>query len=417
LQIDLSAIPSTSYRQPVASEHREAKAAFLVVFLAILTCVQGIRVSDVPVPFALLFSIFYLCVYRPPIPSAAPRIYALVISYLLIVSTRNALSDTGSVRDFLYIGICFTNLAITVVLFDLFRAVGAKTVGVALAIVALFEVALQLLEYSDIGGFNKIMAPALRFWAEQTNSQVFIGSEALADRAPGTFGAPTGAGLALYLIIRGAAIVLRRRRVIYLSIIPIIIGGARSALIVFLLWEVFAHSLLYWRRNFAFAMTGVLFLLAAIVTLIAFPSLITKVFLFRAFDVLPEQFAAGFSVVNRLRSIDWAFEHWQQFVTFGGITSAEMTAQTVWQGSTVDSELILRSLQFGFTGFICLLISNVWTGIFWRNPDSWFILFFALISSLTNAMFTDFVLFPFVIIYCLCIDIDQDSSSRVATAP
>jgi hypothetical protein len=403
----LLAISLTPYRHPIASEQRDVKTAFLVVFLAILTCVQGIRVSDVPVPFALFFSIFYIVVFRPPIPVAAPRIYAIVISYLLVVSSRNALSDTGSVRDFLYIGICITSMAITVALFDIFRAVEAKRVGIALTITALFEVTLQFLEYLDVGGFNNIMAPVLKFWASQTNSEVFILSAALADRAPGTFGAPTGAGLALYLIIRGAAIVLRRRRLIYLSIIPIIIGGARSALVAFLIWEVFAQSLFYWRRNVALAMTGYALLFMGILALVAFPHLISSIFLFRSFDVLPGQFAEGFSVVNRLRSIQWAFQHWQQFVTFGGITGTELANQTSWQGSGIDSELILRSLQFGFTGFICLLVSNVWTGIFWRNPDSWFILFFSMISSLTNAMLTDFVLFPFVIIYCLCVNMDQ----------
>jgi hypothetical protein len=408
----LSAISSTPFPHPVVSEQRDVKAVFLLVFLVILTCVQGVRVSDVPVPFALFFSIFYVFVFRPPIPAAAPRIYAIVISYLLVVSTRNALSDTGSVRDFLYIGICFASIAVTIVLFDLFHAVGPERVGIALMAVALLEVTLQLFEYLNIGGFNTFLAPVLNFWASQTNSQVFLLSAALADRAPGTFGAPTGAGLALYLIIRGAAIVLRRRGLIYLSIIPIIIGGARGALVVFLIWEICAQSVLYWRRHFALPITGLLLLFAAFLALWTFPHLITSVFLFRSFDVAPSQLAEGFSVVNRLRSIEWALQHWQEFVTFGGITSGDMASRIAWQGSSVDSELILRSLQFGFAGFLCLLASNVWTGLYWKNSDSWFILVFAMVSSLTNSMLTDFVLFPFVIIYCLCVNLNHAESPR-----
>lgn len=409
----MEAVAQARYRHPVASEQRDTKIVFFVVFLAVLTCVQGVRISDVPVPFALLFGIFYVALFRPAVPSAAPRIYATVIAYLLVVSTRNALSDTGSARDFLYIGICFTNIAITLTLFDLFRVVGSRTVGSALLIIAALELALQTLEFTNVGGFNGLISPLLKFWAAQTNSEGFLLPATLAERAPGTFGSPTGAGLALYLVIRGAAVVLRRRSWIYLSIIPIIIGGARNALIIFILWEVFVQFLIYRRRNIALALAGLLLLLVAIVTLLAFPRLVTGVFLFRSFDVLPTQFAEGFSVVNRLRSIEWALQHWSQFATFGGITSSELTSRIAWQGSGVDSEIILRSLQFGFLGFLCLLVSTVWTGVYWRNPDSWFILFFAMISSLTNSMLTDFVLFPFVIVYCLCVNVDHVEHTRM----
>lgn len=408
----MAAISSTSQESLVAIAQRDTKAVFFAFFLLILTSVQGIRISDVPIPFALFFATLYLLLFQPPIPSAAPRIYALVISYLLILSTRNALSSTGSFRDFLYIGICFANFAITVALFDIFRAVGAKKVGVALLIVAAFEVMLQLLEVLNVGGFNSLVAPLLRFWANQTNSQGFLRSAALAERAPGTFGSPTAAALVLYLVIRGAAVILRRRQFAYLSIVPIIIGGGRSALIIFLIWEIFVQSLLYWRRNFALAMLGLSLVSVGAIVLLAFPHLLSGLFLYRAFDVSAAQFSEGFSVVNRLRSIEWALQHWPQFVSFGGITSRELASRMSWQGSALDSELILRSLQFGFAGFLCLLASNVWTGLFWKNQDSWFILFFAVISSLTNSMLTDFVLFPFVIIYCLCVNISQHEPLR-----
>jgi hypothetical protein len=403
-------LPASSSTPDPYPTQPDVKPVFLFVLLAILTCVQGIRVSDVPVPFALLFGIFYLFLFRPPIPAAAPRIYAIIISYLVLVSTRNALSETGSVRDFLYIGICFTNIAITITLFDLFRGLGARKVGIALMVMALFEVTLQILEFLNVGGFNGVIAPALRFWAAQTNSEIFLRPGLFAERAPGTFGAPTGAGLVLYLVVRGAAILLRRRWMIYLSIIPIIIGGARSAMVIFLLWEIFVQLPLYWRRNFALAVAALFLTFAAIMTLLAFPRLITGVFVFSSFDASPTQFAEGFSVVNRLRSFEWALQNWQQFATFGGITSAELANRISWQGAAVDSELILRSLQFGFTGFLCLLASNIWTGFFWKNPDSWFILVFAMISSLTNSMLTDFVLFPFTVIYCLCLYLDQIES-------
>jgi hypothetical protein len=404
----LPAVSSTPDRYP---EQRDAKPVFFLILLVILTCVQGIRVSDVPVPFALFFGIFYLFLFRPPIPAAAPRVYAIVISYLLLVSTVNALRETGGVRDFLYIGICLTNIAVTITLFDLFRDLGARKVGIALMVVALFEVTLQILEFFDVGGFNGFMAPVLRFWAAQTNSEAFLSPEQFATRAPGTFGASTGAGMALYLVVRGAAIVLRRRSMIYLSIIPIIIGGARNALVIFLLWEIFIQVPLYWRRNSALAVTGLLLIFTATITLLAFPRLITGVFIFNSLTS-PTRFAEGVSVVNRLRSFQWALQHWQQVATFGGLTSAELADRISWQGGGVDSELVLRSLQFGFTGFLCLLASNIWTGFFWRNPDSWFIVVFAIISSLTNAMLTNFVLFPFIIIYCLCLYLDQIESPR-----
>jgi hypothetical protein len=388
------------------------KPVFFLVLLVILTCVQGVRVSNVPVPFALPFGIFYLFLFRPPIPATAPRIYAIVISYLLLVSTINALRETGGVRDFLYIGICLTNVAITLTLYDLFRGLGARKVGIALMAIASFEVTLQIFEFLDVGGFNGLLAPVLRFWAAQTNSEAFLNPGQLAQRAPGTFGAATGAGLVLYLVVRGAAVALRRRWMIYLSIIPIIIGGARSALVIFLIWEIVVQIPLYWRRNFALAMAAIVFIFVGIITLIAFPRLITGVFIFNSLNTSPAQFAEGVSVVNRLRSFQWALQHWQQVATFGGITSAELANWISWQGGGVDSELVLRSLQFGFSGFLCLLVSNIWTGFFWKNPDSWFIVVFAMISSLTSAMLTDFVLFPFMIIYCLCLYLDQIESPR-----
>lgn len=400
-------ISPPSYAPLRAVDRRPAKEIFFVVILLVLTCVQGIRVANIPIPFALFFSIIYLIVFRPQIPATAPRLYAIVISYLLVVSTRNALSETGSVRDFLYVGICFTNLVLTLSLFDLFKTIEPRRLGMALLVVAFLEVLLQLLQYLDIGGFNSLVAPLMRFWASQTNSGAFLLPGALAERAPGTFGAPTAAGLILYLIIRGAAIVLRRRWMVYLGIIPIVIGGARDALVIFVVWEMFVQFFYHLRRNFAVAAMGFLLLCAGMTIFFIFPNLFAELFIFKSFTVSQSQFVEGFSVVNRIRSIEWAIQHWQEFLTFGGITSAEMTARITWQGSGVDSELILRSMQFGFMGFLCLLAANVWVGLFWKNPDSWFILFFALVSSLTNSTLSNFVLFPFVIIYSLCVGLNQ----------
>jgi hypothetical protein len=391
----------------------DVRPVVFALLLFVLACVQGARPANVPIPSALFFCTAYIVIFQPRLPNTAFRIYSVILAYITLVSIRNSLEETGSLRDFLYVGICATNFLLTVCLLDLFDGMDIKVVGKILLVVALLECVLQLLQYLNPAGFTQAIRPLLNYWASLTKSEVFNGVFALNQRTPGSFGGPTVAGFVIYLLFRSAAIALNRRWITYLAIIPITVGGARNALFVFLLWEFTVPLFVTGRRAAALSIIGIVAIgFAASIWL--FPQLFADFFLFRTFLVYssPALLMQSLSVVDRLTSFSWAMEHIWEVLTFGGLTATEFAVhESLVFG--IDSELVLRSMQFGLMGFACFVAMNVWTGYSRRDPDWWFGMFFVMMSSLTNSLMTNFVSFPFLILYNLCVR-DARAANRAA---
>jgi hypothetical protein len=400
---------SSDARPSVAPQGGAALASF-IVFMLVLTLVQGVRAGGVPLPMILPFSLVYIVIFRPAMNPRLVTIYGIVLSYMLVVSFRNSLQPTGEVRDFLYIGVCIASCVVTVSLSDMVEQIDIRTLGEILLVCLLGEIVLLLMENLNLFGFNALARPLLDFWASLGDTVIVEGS--LESRAAGSFGFPTLASVICYLIVRAAAIAMNRRGLIYLVLVPLLLTGARTTLLLFLIWDVAVPLLLSPRRKQIFLIIASVLLLAAGVA-VFIPDFYSNVFIFAQFirfDSLQLVLASD-SVFNRLFGFRWALDHWVNLLTVGGITSADFSAYEN-RVFPIDSELVLRSLQFGIIGFALLCTMNLWQGYNRKDPDWWFGVFLVLGTSLVNSTTTQFLVLPFLILYNVVI-----KKAREAYAP
>jgi hypothetical protein len=393
-------------RYSFASAANPAPVCF-AVFLAILTLTQGLRLGGVPLPAVLPLSFLYIAIFRPQITFRALAIYGFVIAYILATGIRNALEPTGGIKDFLYVGVCVTSLLVSLSLSDIMESMDIVLIGKILLVVLVGETVLEFFENLNLLGVNAILDPVLKYWSSLNEASLFEGS--LESRSSGTFGYATLAGLICYLLTRCVAIAFNKRWIIYLAIIPLVVTGARMTALLFFVWDVVIPILYSRRRKRVLGWIGAaVFVIALLVTFI--PDIFGKVFIFAQFiqfntlDLL----MASDSIWNRFVGFQWALRHWGALVTTGGITAADF-ADYESLFFPVDSELVLRSMQFGVIGFASLCAMNLWQGYERRDADWWFCVFIVLGSSLTTSVTTHFIVFPFIILYNLVLKRARES--------
>ena len=383
----------------------DARRPFFIVLIFLLVFAQGIRLggaTGVPIPSALLFGILYLAIFNPRVLRGALPVYSIVFAYLLLTSARNALEPTGNIKDFLYVGLAITSFVLTVGMEDAIEGMSPRSIGGILFTFFVAEVGLQVAEYMNPFDLNRLLSPLLSYWNSIGNAE-YLTQGLFSERTPGSFGSPTVAGFSCYLLIRSVAILLGRRWMIYLAIIPLVIGGARSASAIFLIWEALLPMLSpRYRRVGFYALLGLLAGAAAVVYFA--PSVLRTFFLFQSFMQTPalNELLGSRSVVARLTGLDWALDRPVSQWVFGGMTATEIAARSV-NAFSFDSEFLLRSMQYGVIGYGCMVVMNVWTGFDPKNWDWWFVLFVVLLGAVTNSIATSVIIFPFVILYSLCL--------------
>lgn len=394
------------------SRSSDARRLFFFLFLLMAMGVQGVRSGGIPLPTLLPFSVLYFLIFQPPLTQRLMKVYAVVFSYMLLVTIRNALEPTGGWQDFLYFGIIVTSFLITVCLIDIVRLSSLRTIGLLILGFFCAEIFVQFAEKVNFLGFNQWAASLIAYWVSL--AEVPVTEAVLGSRPGGTLAYPTLAGPVCYLLARSAALALNRRWMIYLAIIPLMLTGARMTTLIFFVWEVVVPLIYSQYRKLALMIVGLA--AGSVVGLyFMFPEIFESSFLFAQFARMNtiQLIIASDTVYNRVEGIRWSLSHLDDMLTTGGITVAQFTA---YESSkfAVDSELILRSLQFGFFGYICLCVMDLWPGYNRKDADWWFLVFLVLASSQVITFTTQFIIFPFVILYGVVLKAARDARTLAA---
>ncbi|MEI9889048.1 MAG: hypothetical protein WDN08_21605 [Rhizomicrobium sp.] len=378
----------------------DARKAAFCVLLFLLMFAPGIRIGGTPIPSSLFACILYVLVFNPKIPKGIGPVFVCVFTYILLASARNTLQLTGGVRDFLYIGLCIESFVLTIALFDIVERLSIRdTTRIILGFLAA-EILLQFLEYLNPAGFNGLIRPLLAYWDDVNNSGFLA---PIWNRVPGSFGSPTVAGFSCYLIARSAAVLSGRRWMTYLALIPLTIGGARMATAIFLLWEVILPIFVSQHRAIAISIFGA-FVVAAYVVFMTAPDLLAEIYFVKTlmdYNSIDRLISSN-SAFTRIVGIQWALNQPLSTWLLGGMTAAEISAFSI-NFFTFDSELTLRSMQYGLVGYGCLIAMNTWSGYSIRKLDWWFGIFLVLAGALANFVATNLAIFPFLILYNLCL--------------
>ena len=202
------------------------------------------------------------------------------------------------------------------------------------------------------------------------------------------------AALGLYLAFRAAYVYTGRWFFRLLGLVAILSATARLLAVFFLLYEA-VIPVLFDRRSRSSAFSFVT--IAASVFFVAIISIVNPRYFLVSFlsELTSGNLASNDSIGNRLASLQWALQHLGQMLTFGGIHSNEFLTLS----RAVDSEIILRSLQFGLAGFFLIVLVIYYYFHKYRSYDTYFLLLIMLWTSLTNAAASNFVLCPFLLLY------------------
>jgi hypothetical protein len=384
--------------------------------LFLVTFFQGVRAGSVPIPSSLLFCFAYILLFDPLIPRDIGAVFATVFTVILLLSAHNSLAASGGMRDFLYIGIVLESFVFTICLIDTMRFFSKSDLTRILTILTVSVVLLELVEFLNLFDFDTLFRPLLTYWDGIANASYGSNGD-YTQRAPGSFGSPTVAGFTTYLLIRSLALVSGKRWIAYLSAIPLVICAARTAVAVFIVWELAVPILSSRYRMYAIAgVATVLGLFAA--SVIYFPEIYEKIYLVSFFIEAYHtgKLTTNDSIVYRLFGLQWALSQPLMQWIVGGMTATEMN-QFANNYYTFDSEFVQRTMQFGLIGYGCFLLMNLCAGFNYRSWDWWFGVAIVAIGSITNYVATSLIIFPFLVLYNVCLRRHRQELEAPEAAP
>ena len=400
-----------AFSSPSATVYSGAsgKQIFLTAFLFFAIFMEGFRVGGILIASSAILCILYTVAFNPSIPKRILPVFLITFFWIIFLSTSNSLQLTGSLKDYLYIGIVIESFLMTICLYDAISSVSVKNIANILLIFIAAEVLLQLVEYLNLFGFNSIFGGVLEYWDNVDQARVGeLGNSA--SRVPGSFGAPTAAGFVSYFTIRCIAVLLRRRWIVYLSIVPLLLCGARAATAIFALWEILLP--IFSPRYRKVGMYALFVTVTCVILgILFFPELFGQLFIFNVFwDAYSHnQLAATESVFNRVYGFQWAFDR-PAFTWLLGGTTANQIASFQNDVFGLDSELVMRSVQYGLPGYILIAATTLCAGYNRKDGDWWFGVVMVGFGALTNYVATNVIIFPFLILYNVCLARERDVS-------
>lgn len=230
---------------------------------------------------------------------------------------------------------------------------------------------------------------------------------------------PAWFGFMTYLL--GRYFFLKEKKIFYLwlSLLFIVFSGAKGALFSFFVLESFfyikAHRSFLIRTFKIFPVA----VFAGILMLIVYR---TSPYFKNVINIIASDISAGqgwsfYSVTHRLQMFKWVFSDWRCFFLGGGVSTASLKG-TIY----IDSEFVMRTLQFGIAGYI--LSISVFVAFYVRAKRlnnslavnvGEFLILFMILGSLSTTLMTNmvFVLFSSLIIGSCEREIDMQSIRKM----
>jgi len=360
--------------------------------------------SGIPIP--TIFLLGGLLPFCKPL-YAGSRVFWILSGlsslYLLAIALVNAkFNPLFGLKDIAYFALPIQFLFSYLIFYNVFkRRTALRTVfeKFCLAFIV-FQAILLVCEYLNIGPIIKVFMPYMR-WFIVNVSGIDTQLNYLSLRPGGTLGNPVLLGITGYIIGRHLSITRQNSWYLVLGFGIMMLTVSRTPFIGALLAE--ATCLALWppkqvsRKILRDAAIGFVILLAGLASVLFFVPFM-RPFLTAILSGGGAGLSNDESVSYRSQILLWASTHVNQ-LWFGGLSLAESPA-------AVDSEVIMRSLQFGWLGYLVLQFP-VWCfvtlGFEVRNPAALkfgvILLVFCLFCSLTFSPFS----YPYLLIWYGCL--------------
>lgn len=374
---------------------------FGILLLAVIAF-PIVRVAGVPLPLILLASGLLLFAGRIQIgPRFIWAICGMAALYLLCAAYANSRYDLSyGFKDLLYF-VVPVQFYLGFVLFNTILArkpALRQTMGKFLAVFLLVQLGAVAIELAHFTPLISVMKPYIAWFLLNTSSTAEQ-LNYISLRPSGTVGNPVILGVLSWMLSRFLSYWYKKPIFIVLGLMLVLLSAARMAMVGIIFGEAIAFFV---APQFKFRLTKK----SLTLTLIGVAALIgAAVFMFMAVPFMREylsvlssgsldKLSGDYSVTYRAQIYAWAIQH-PHYLLFGGLSLAKAP-------ESVDSEILMRSLQLGIFGFLCLqvpLVTILLCGIRKRSRE--LVRFgvglycFALICSITFSPFSD----PYFVIW------------------
>jgi hypothetical protein len=377
-------------------------AQMFAVLMAVLAFfLPGVKFGSVPVPLLYCLSLVYIFLVNPGLPRRYLAIFGLGFIYLTTVSVINASHGEGDIRDVMYSLLFGGELTLFCAMRDMFDHDRGDDLVTAMTWCAAANLALMVLQTIDLFGMDEGLKALWRLplnLFSRGDPADFANADVIRSRPYGLLPGFNLAGLSLYLVFRTAHVYTKRQSYRIWCLVAVLLATDRSLTVLFILYEIILPVFKAGKgrgRRLGFSLLALGALVAATAALwFANPD-----FFLRAFY---EQVGAGaqtlgqnYSLTNRLESLQWAGSNLSRIFTIGGVPSEVFRNFS----RAVDSEAILRSMQFGIWGFFLIILMVYGYFHKYRSYDTYFLLAIMLWTSLTSTAASNFVICPFLFLY------------------
>ncbi len=336
-----------------------------LLLLATLFAAPIVRVGGLPIP--LLFAASGLLLVARPLRLGDRTVWALsglAAAYLLIASLGNrTYNPLLGFKDVLYFVIPVQFL-LGMALFNtiLRKNPALRTVFVTFCKVFLvLQLAAVLVELANVGPILSVIKPYIRWFLLNTSS-TDLQLDYINIRPSGTLGNPVMLGLIGYIVGRFISWVDRRPVFLVLGIALIILTSSRAAMVAIVLAEGVAAFIQPpgFFRDLAFRVTpkrlALILAAAGLLMGLLVVTFLTVPFM-RAYLVALQSGGLGnvsddYSIAYRNEVLAWGLSQPERLLV-GGLSLAEAPEY-------IDSEILMRSLQFGILGYLALQ-TPVWS--------------------------------------------------------
>lgn len=361
----------------------------------------GVRINEVPVsPASIVALLFIPGVWRY---YERKRWANVLLAFVILVSilSFNSIRFGFELRNFMYLLIPLSAVGSVVIVKKISDAYGMSfLVKMALSL-CILNFMVMLFQSSNIFEIND------RFSFLWESSIDFVSSNprekeilllTLAIRPSGFF--PTGifASLVIYIVSRGVYVSTGKSWPLLLALFSILISANRTLAVIFVAYESISMA-----RNMELKKYLVWLLVVIGSTLfIVFISSALKIDLY-LLKFLNEEWGSGItetaSVTERLKTFDFFVAYFSDHAILGGFSSSALAGIE----HVFDSELMLRTLQFGIVGVVCLIIIILVPRAGPRTTSWLFLFAIAFLSSLTTTLTTSLVCMMALAFYKECV--------------
>ena len=225
----------------------------------------------------------------------------------------------------------------------------------------------------------------------------------LTQRPFGLVGNPTFLTFSLYLVYKLSTLIKKSKFTIFISLIAMVISGGRIVLFFAIVWEIFEFiykKLLRVKNIKQFCLNMILIFISLILFLI----IISLVIYFTPFlyqqiweRIANNSYFDSYSYTYRFQMYKLLLGIDINAILFGGFSYETFLK---WGIKYVDSEYVMRILQFGILGFLFLLYPFInFCKRYKFNIYALFLLLACLFLAVTNFSVTNYALIFYIILY------------------